>query len=52
MVQDFDENGKPLAQRFLAGDHVEHFDRTGEETYITICKKLEYMPFHMEQPNE
>jgi len=49
VVQQFDKEGNPLSQEFVAGDEVSYEDAYGEPV---DKKEKEYLPFDMVQPED
>ena len=50
VVQEFDENGLPVFQEFIASDEVNYENELGES--IPRPNNEEYLPYHMVQPEE
>ena len=50
VIQNFDDDGTPLSQEFVAGDQVDYEDRYG--TPIDAPENEQYLPFDMKQPTQ
>ena len=53
VVQEYDDDGNPLHQEFIAGDEVTYEDENGEtlDSIEVDTESEEYLPYHMIQPN-